>query len=1379
LIQNSVMKKQWNVEEYLKVTAQRAFQIDAMHTRLHKVFGKEAGEQDDDVDEDMLSPTERVKYYTLKDKMGKVKVAHIYARPETLDLHFFNLSLYCGLQELILEMVPPSTAIDLFSLRDRLVSLEIINSGIPDMAKALTTGLSRSFFKNFMPMVLQKATAPGGRRASASGPEYDQYKWSKLTLLRLRNCGLCRMDSSLHLFPAVTTVDLSHNQISNIIHLQDCHWLSDLDLSCNRISVLSNLSRVVGNLLHLNLSNNLISNLDGIEKLYALESVNLANNEIDDESEIRLLTRLPCLESIELKGNPISEESGYREFFFLQFLVDGQIQRSGREVPMLDNEPMDKSELRMLRSQLFRVPDEQQKDLSHVDHDFDGNIDRCSEADGDSSEAVDGGGGRGRSSTTPHRLSAFSDMSMRELSATLKGEDIAAAAYEYDSMATGSGSERRRFSLGAEKGAGSTTTMSGSDLSNPKVRNLGGANGGRNALVSATSFSSGERGTDNGNGHWSGGSPLRGSPTRRAKTQYESIATNGGGVGEVYVRKAKAGKRLAANNRVVVEIAGDQNQSVDGVDVTRMLEDAAERIMQASAGNGRHFMADIHSSPIKILRAADAGQLLPLVPATVPGTATSTAAAPNANENVNASSPSALRSPSATMSRVESLRSTDSPQSDVHSLATTPQIYSLHETTQEREGIHRESIERLMNFATASDSDDRNLSTASMDSDTEDFNIGSLGAPSAMRDKVEPAPDVTIQESIIPIRSEANNFEMNRSRLVSRDMPLDQRMRLLSGALSSEEGGGGSSRQVSVDSMGSSSLNQLRASLAGGTQQDVSVLRGAEAPKEGSSLTGPTAFLASVAERAKEEKVKEKDEKKDKTTPISSLFGTLGMASSSTPASSGASTPAVSPVRGGNTEQRLSFGGGSGGSSPSTRSSKAIAAAASLTAKWAAKAAAASAPSPSPPRGEPSEEAAAASSNEWGRNSSPSRNSETGKVGGPSLAGLPVVDALDDFASKYVGELEYRRLRVAENLELYLKEQVFRNNHGGSSSGSGHLYLAWKNTPTVSVGEGKEQYVKRSAETEVYLSCFLEVVNALGAPPQDSPKGTAVTSSSERKKMKKEKKKKKEKEGGKIDDDAVEETNNIIILTSEAVYFVAATIAPSLTFDDAPLLQVLSAHSLYSLRSCTVYFGFQRCMLEFVSCISPGEEGEVPYDFGNEPVFRYMVVTREKSNTHPIITKIPKAANSARTDRTNTVSAMISDNVKIFNRDSQLLDAVADYAESKSHGKSKKHDPDIAHYQMLHQIWRKRPGVSAPRSIVITSTFLLLCIEDLHRQDVKLSVLDYSSVGDISKVIAEDDPFCVTVVFKSASFGITQRKWRVRLSSTAAASKLLQDLRKD
>ena len=347
--------KSSQLDEFLKSHSERLWRIDSLYSRLDAQFGHGQDEK-----EAVLSATERVKYFTLQGKMRKVRVLQAYAEADNLDLHYFKLSPYTGLQDLILDMVPLSAITDLYELRHGLVSLEVLNAGIPDMSKALTKGLKKSFFRKFMPMVLHKSEG-GSLRDSTSGTaessnsDFNQYTWSKLTTLRLRNCGICRMDASLHLFPFVDTVDLSHNQISNIIHLQSCHNLCDLDLSHNRVTVLSNLSRVVGNLLKLNLAGNHISNLDGIEKLYALESLDLSDNYIDEEDEIGLLTRLPCLESIYLEGNPLAEVEGYREYFFVQFLMNGQLQSSGRDVPILDGLPMSEAELKMLRGQLFRT----------------------------------------------------------------------------------------------------------------------------------------------------------------------------------------------------------------------------------------------------------------------------------------------------------------------------------------------------------------------------------------------------------------------------------------------------------------------------------------------------------------------------------------------------------------------------------------------------------------------------------------------------------------------------------------------------------------------------------------------------------------------------------------------------------------------------------------------------------------------------------------------------------------------------------------------------------------------------------------------------------------------------------------------------------------
>ncbi len=1347
--------RKWKLEEYLKIGSDRALQIDAMHTRLHKMFGESVDSQAGNI-AGILSPTDRAKYYNLKEKLSKIRVAHIHARAETIELHYFYLSAYDGLRELILDMVPPSTVLDFYSLRDRLVSLEVVNAGIPDMAKALVNNVNRSMLKDFMPMVLQRNSSHNEKRASISGPEFHEFKWNHLTLLRLRNCGICRMDASLHLFPTVTTVDLSHNQISNVVHLQDCHWLSELDLSYNRIAVLSNFSRVVGNLLVLNLSNNQITNLDGIEKLYALESLNLAYNEIDDENEVRLLTRLPCLDMIDLLGNPISEETSYREFFFLQFLVEGQIQQSGRDVPMLDNEPMTDWELRLLRSQLFRAADDQYKDLSHLDHDVEGNITRASLSDRESESISSNSRSRTNSalstgrtragSSASQRLSALSDMSMRELAATLKGEgSFSLTIGSVNENGTQSSKDRESVQGGFRERS----------ASGAKVRNLHGINNTKYALLSPTSFSGNDKKeqSDVSDSKENGAeksrsvntASTRGSPARKAKTKFESISTEGGD--EMYVRKAKMGRRVQMTQPVVAEIVGGQpSPSSEEVDVKQMLKETSMRIAQLSdkSTNKKEFFVDFEDdeeggynfSPVKSV-----------APAVVIGTP--------ADRGVN---------------------------SESSSLANTPQIYSLHETLAEREHIMRDSAERITEETqeTRESTGRRHASVASVGSSDGEFNIGSLGAPRGIAQRLEEKEVPPARGAPTGAQDERNvgdfgtTFEADRSRLISRDMPLDQRMRLLS-VMSSDEG---SSRHESVDSMSTGShIAQLRSTLT--LRQEAAMVRGTESMGERQSGSGlpsaeevPSAFLASMAERAE----REREERRKDKTPISSILGTLGMASM--PVSSVGNTPSTTLSR---SEDRLSTPprGSSVGKdsedSSSSRSSKALAAAATLTAKWAAKAAAASASSPGTPP-TTSVDPDAAGKEHYGPSRSLVTSSRStvatmhGNLSAPTLSSaLQGDEAIDDFASSYAGNAEYRRLRVAENLELYLKEQVFISQRGKQEE----LYLAWGCGQRL---EEDDLRVRRSVDSEVFLASFVEIVLPCGPGNTDNAQKSDNSSPGGSGKKKRDKKNSKNVHG---DLDGASERSVLIVLSTEVLYYVDIDISPSVTFEEAPLLRVLRAHSLHALASCTVYFGFQRCMLEFSSAISPGEEGEAAYSFGDSPCHQYMVITREKNRTHPIITKVPKAANAARTATSGTNSLPGTENVQIYNRDSQLLDAVAEYAESKSQGKIK-HDPDVANYQMVHQIWRKRPGASAPRSVVITSTLLLLCSENLHEQDVKLSVLDSSSVSDVSKLIAEDnDATCVTIVFKSASFGITQRKWRLRLKNTAAAAKFLQDIRKN
>ncbi len=1256
------------LDEFLKSSSERLWRINALYSRLEQQFSNEEKEAA------LLSPTERVKYLTLQGKMRKVRVMHAYAEADDLDLHYFKLTPYVGLQELVLDMVPPSTIIDLYELRHSLVTLEVLNAGIPDMSKALTKGLRKSFFRKFTPMVLHKSEVNAPRRCTLPSEEgelsdLNQYKWSKLTTLRLRNCGLCRMDASLQLFPFVNTVDLSHNQISNIVHLQSCHNLSNLDLSHNRVTVLSNLSRVVGNLLRLNLEGNQISNLDGIEKLYALESLDLSDNYIDDESEIKLLARLPCLESIYLEGNPLAVEEGYREYFFVQFLMDGHLQSSGRDVPILDGTPMSKGELRLLRGSLFRLPEDDQMQVSHLDHDYLGNIGGRGSLVETEHGVTDESSMSGSMEVAGSRLSILSDLSMRELGLAL-GEERSGLL----------GEPGRRASTGNATGTKEPVNIR-------QVHQLGGASRTLPARVDPDKFSPSEG--DTSRAYQRSGKGV-------LKTQYEAITKEGLNT-TIYVRKANKNKGTRddrsprGGRRVVVSISRDLEEELHAqeTEVLRLLDETNVRLGEASM------------STSLALRGSS-------------GMASSSLSTP---------------------SRAIPIRGENTPREDskeVRSLAGTPQVNNLHESVQEQDQNASSVV------AEDTSIENRLLSTGSAESTG--FEVGSLGPPSAGAHTSSPT-FTSSHQTFDPTEKR----DARPSRATSTDLPLDQRMRMMSyGAMSTS---GDSSRLSSMDD-GRSTIREPSVFQ----RLPLEVLLNESLGDAGQTQPSPTnaTFLDSARAGAMKEGISSVVESKEQGSGVSELDVMVE-------------------------------------NSGATKSSKLLNAAAKMTAKWAASA---------------QENDGQEIVHVGVGDSATLRTSGTsGEVG----------ETYDDFASSYIGHNDFRRLRVIENLELYCKEQICAYD----SCKAGKLFLSWgpRKGDAISEDGVDEVLANKVSPNETFMAIFHETVNMIDKAEAYSHKDlTKATGGSNGKKDRDTEGKMKIKRMREGIEEEREELAHLVMLTSEAIYFIRAdTLKPYATFDDAPLLRITRAHALASLRSCTVYFGFQRCALEFEDSIlalvededkkrgtgesDSEEDNDAPYCFGEDTIAIVMIIPRDKARTHPLITLIPKTANIAkatmRSHPSNDVrdvdeSTLTRDRgitvadsklcVQIANKDSQLIDAVHGFIDEKYKSRQN-YDTDIVHYQMIHQIWRQRPGYSVPRSVVVTSTRVLLCAENLWTLDINLEVLDHSSVSDVHKIITEDDASCVTIVFKPQSFGITHRKWRLRLRNIASASKLVRELR--
>ncbi|KAG1657521.1 Nischarin [Nymphon striatum] len=136
--------------------------------------------------------------------------------------------------------------------------------------------------------------------------------WNCLESIQLRQNKIQQIDISMKLLKNVMTVDISHNLLSEVSNLETLPCLTNLNLSNNKIQYLDGLHTKLGNIRNLDLSSNHIVKLDGLSKLYSLESLNLSHNKIEELSEIQCLSTLPCLESLKLTNNPVTTAVDYR-----------------------------------------------------------------------------------------------------------------------------------------------------------------------------------------------------------------------------------------------------------------------------------------------------------------------------------------------------------------------------------------------------------------------------------------------------------------------------------------------------------------------------------------------------------------------------------------------------------------------------------------------------------------------------------------------------------------------------------------------------------------------------------------------------------------------------------------------------------------------------------------------------------------------------------------------------------------------------------------------------------------------------------------------------------------------------------------------------------
>uniref|UniRef100_T1JDN5 PX domain-containing protein n=1 Tax=Strigamia maritima TaxID=126957 RepID=T1JDN5_STRMM len=249
-------------------------------------------------------------------KNPKTDIGHIL---DFLSKH--NKLLICGSQKPVgsSNIIPNQLPFSMLSFKS-LVSLKLVGCN-PEMLKELTnvrktlTKLQiQDSLKTLKDFLLTDTLHWDSENI------FDDFYWRAVKEADFSYNQLTSIDNSIFVLSHVEILDLSHNLISTIDHLERSSYLTTLDLSFNRFSNLSDdLHTKLGNIVSLRLTDNTIESLKGFRKLYSLVELNLKNNRVHAVTEIINLINLPCLEKLNLIGNPITNTVDYRTRVLEQF----------------------------------------------------------------------------------------------------------------------------------------------------------------------------------------------------------------------------------------------------------------------------------------------------------------------------------------------------------------------------------------------------------------------------------------------------------------------------------------------------------------------------------------------------------------------------------------------------------------------------------------------------------------------------------------------------------------------------------------------------------------------------------------------------------------------------------------------------------------------------------------------------------------------------------------------------------------------------------------------------------------------------------------------------------------------------------------------------
>ncbi|GAA5935276.1 leucine-rich repeat domain-containing protein [Sporobolomyces koalae] len=258
------------------------------------------------------------------------------------------LSLFHSLTSLYLQDLDPRAFVGWHVLSIQLKKLEVVRGGIEDVGELICDCVVEDEQRNKRQRAQEtfafetvghdrkRRTADSidqdGSADSDPYPPLSKLAWSSLRHLSLH-------DNSLTFVPAppfahlsmLASLDLSSNLLISVPPaLSSLPSLRSLNLRDNMIDNLHSLPTILGAIEVLNLSHNRLESLSGLDRLLALERLDLRGNRIWETLEVSRLARLPNLRELWIKENPFSRdrELGGEEGWRIKCLAYFQEERS-------------------------------------------------------------------------------------------------------------------------------------------------------------------------------------------------------------------------------------------------------------------------------------------------------------------------------------------------------------------------------------------------------------------------------------------------------------------------------------------------------------------------------------------------------------------------------------------------------------------------------------------------------------------------------------------------------------------------------------------------------------------------------------------------------------------------------------------------------------------------------------------------------------------------------------------------------------------------------------------------------------------------------------------------------------------------------------------